>query len=62
MWFVPDTVAWSGGGANPMKILQFLLSFKLGKLKLLYKYECLFFLKTGNLIINWVPYKHPFSL
>ena len=47
------------------KILQFLLSFNgdgnsstYTDAKLLYKHKHFFFLKTGNWIINWVPYKH----
>ena len=47
-----------GGWCNRWKIFQFLLSFNLGKITLLYKYEPFFFLKTGNLIINWFSYKH----
>ena len=46
------------------KILQFLLSFNedgnsstYTDAKLFYKHEHFFFLKTGNWIINWVPYK-----
>ena len=58
------------GNCHSRKISQFFPWFKLGSsvssfqtdTKLLHKYEHLFFLKTGNLVTNWVSlsliYKH----
>ena len=51
------------GSVPPQETWLFLLSFKLGnsipstqtETKLLYKYKHVFFLKTGSLILNWVP-------
>ena len=51
------------GSMPPQETWLFLLSFKLGnsipstqtETKLLYKYKHIFFLKTGSLILNWVP-------
>ena len=51
------------GSVPPQETWLFLLSFKLGnsipstqtETKLLYKYKHIFFLKTGSLILNWVP-------
>ena len=48
---------------HPRKTWLFLLLFKLGNsipstqinTKFLYKYKHIFLLKTGNLILNWVP-------
>ena len=53
-------------GVDEQVCFVFLLPFRLANIvfstytdaKLLYKYEFLFFLKTGNLMINWIPYKH----
>ena len=47
-----------GGGTIPWKFFNFYSHLKTGKFKFLYKNEHLFFLKTGNFTIIWVPYKH----
>ena len=63
VWFVPNVFGKSKDRCHPPKeTLLFLLSFKLGNTapntltytKLLYNYEHFFFLKTGNLISNWI--------
>ena len=52
-WLVPDTVRWQG-----TETVELSLETVFPALKLLYKYENFFFLKTGNLIIHWIL---PFS-
>ena len=73
VWFLRNTLGRSEGQCQLKKIWQLLLSFSFGNsissilidTKLIYKskYEPTLFLKTGNLILNWVPlsffWKHP---
>ena len=63
VWFIPNIFGKSGSRCHSRKVLLFLLSFKLGNsipstlsdIKVSYNCEHFFFLKTGNLILNWVP-------
>ena len=67
MWFVLNLFRGSKGWCHSRKIWLFLLSFNLGNsipstktdTKLWYKYKHIFFLKTGNLILNWAPSLSP---
>ena len=62
VWFVPNTYRGSEDRCYPLQMWLFLRSSKFGNsiastytdMKLLYKYEHIFFYKTGDLIINWV--------
>ena len=65
VWFAFNTVGKSGESRNSRKMFAiYTLISKLGNsisrkqtdTRLLYKYERLFFLRTGNLIINWVTF------
>ena len=63
MWFIPNTVgSFWGGWHNPTKVLQLLLPLNPGKSifisPALNEYTSLlflFFLKTVNLFIDWLP-------
>ena len=61
LWFVTNTFGGSKDWCHPRKVLLFLSSFIGNSIhsiltkKLLYKDEHFFFLKTGNLILNWSP-------
>ena len=63
VWLVLNLYERSEGWCHPRKIWLFLLSFKFANsipstetdTKLFYKYKHIFFLKTGKLILNWVP-------
>ena len=63
VWFVPNTVGGSGGGvAIPGKCCNFSPLLNLETLfpalkltRYCYLKSTFFFMRTGNLIINWVP-------